>query len=133
MGMLNYEEHIKEHELIAIHNPGRSVVEAKTNPLTGGVEISAAGKKLDSLSGGADYISTKGATLLDITNSTNVLSATACALAYDRTVTRWGNATLKATPSNATSQIRKGALNVTLDPVTQMLSFDVYIPTVVDG
>ena len=40
MGMLNYEEHIKEHELIAIHNPGRSVVEAKTNPLTGGVSFS---------------------------------------------------------------------------------------------
>ena len=133
MGMLNYEEHIKEHELIAIHNPDRTVVEAKTNPLTGGIEVSAGGKRVNTFNGGADYITTKGSTLYDITNSSNVLAVTACTLAYDRTITRWGNVTLKATPSNATSQIRKGTLATTLDPVTQMLSFDVYIPTVVDG
>lgn len=115
MGMLNYEEHIKEHELIAIHNPDRTVVEAKINPLTGGIELSAGGNSVDALTGGTDYIATKGATLYDITNSSNAMAVTACTLAYDRTITRWGNATLKATPSNATSQFRKGTLAATLD------------------
>ena len=86
---------------IAIVGKGRMAVEAELNEVTGGIEILAAGKKLDYLNGGADYIATKGATLYDITNSTNVLAVTTCALAYDRTVTRWGNATLKATPSAA--------------------------------
>lgn len=121
MGMLNYEEHIKEHELIALRYPEKAPVlasngvTAQTNPLTGGVEILAGGKKVDSLSGGADYISTKGSTLYDITNSSNAMAVTACTLAYDRTITRWGNATLKVTPSNATSQFRKGTLAATLD------------------
>lgn len=45
MGMLNYEEHIKEHELIALRYPEKAPVlasngvTAQTNPLTGGVEI----------------------------------------------------------------------------------------------
>ena len=108
-------------------------VAAIANPVTGGIEISVGGKRVDALSGGIDYLPVKGSTLLDITNSSNVLSVTTCTLAYDRTITRWGGATLKATPSAATAQIRKGSLNLLLDPITQMLSFDVYIPTVVDG
>ena len=44
MGMLNYEEHIKEHELIAKHFPDKSVVNASVNPITGGIELSAGGE-----------------------------------------------------------------------------------------
>lgn len=42
MGMLNYEEHIKEHELIALRYPEKAPVlasngvTAQTNPITGG-------------------------------------------------------------------------------------------------
>ena len=49
MGMLNYEEHIKEHELIAIHHPDRTVVEAKINPLTGRIKLLADGTSLASV------------------------------------------------------------------------------------
>ena len=46
MGMLNYEEHIKEHELIAIHHPDKTVVTSTINPLTGGIEISSGGQAI---------------------------------------------------------------------------------------
>ena len=44
---------------IAIVGKGRMAVEAELNEVTGGIGILAGGKKVDSLSGGADYISTK--------------------------------------------------------------------------
>lgn len=52
MGMLNYEEHIKEHELIALRYPEKAPVlasngvTAQTNPLTGGLKFWQAGKRL---------------------------------------------------------------------------------------
>lgn len=50
MGMLNYEEHIKEHELIALRYPEKAPVlasngvTAQTNPLTGGIKFFIGGE-----------------------------------------------------------------------------------------
>ena len=59
---------------IAIVGKGRMAVEAELNEVTGGIEISAGGKRIDALTGGIDYLPVKGSTLLDITNSSNTLS-----------------------------------------------------------
>lgn len=56
---------------------------------------------------------------------------TTMAGALDKAFLRYGNNTLKVTPSANSAQIRKGSLSMTADPVDQMLTVDVYIPHMV--
>ena len=132
MGMLNYEEHIKEHELIAIHNPDRTVVEAKINPLTGEIR-NLNGKYLPDIGPRQNIISKYSSLLFDLPNSSVALGGTNRTLAYDTTVTRFSGSTLKVTPTGASATIVKGSQSILLDPVDQLLSIDVYIPSVIAG
>lgn len=68
MGMLNYEEHIKEHELIALRYPEKAPVlasngvTAQTNPLTGMIEeLVVAGETL------ASFVTVPGDTVAGVT------------------------------------------------------------------
>lgn len=78
-----------------------------------------------------NLISKPSALLLDLPNvAVTTSSATAT---RDSSVTRWSGATLKVTPSGTPGQIRKGSLALSLDPVDQLLTVDVYIPAIVTG
>lgn len=136
MGILNIDEHIEEHRQIGIRYPDIGYpVTAQTNPLTGGVELSLGGKTkyVPDIGPRTNLITTPSALLFDLTNSSIALGGSNRNLAYDTTVTRWADRTLKVTPTTASAVVTKGSQSLSLDATDQLLSVDVYIPAVVSG